>query len=417
MPSQPSIVRDAAPTVGRLLLVLVAAATPAVARAQVVSYTITDLGSFGGTAAEPRAINGAGQIAGWSSLSGTNPFHAFRTTPTGRISDIGSDLGVLPGGTGSQASSINAAGQVTGIADIGGRQNAFRTTATGGLGDPSAALGGFSSTTGSLGMGINATGQVTGTADVPGLPIPGATHAFRTTATGRVSDPGTDLGVFPGGVNSFGMGINDSGQVAGRSEYAPPPAGQRFGPMHAFRTTALGVLTDPGVDLGTLGGFESNGYAINNAGQVVGDSYLAGNLGSHAFRSSPNGQPISLTDLGSLGGNSSAAAINSFGVVVGFDSTKGAFIYDTQMRDLNSLIPPNSGWVLGFAYAINDSGEITGTGTIGGAAHAFRLTPVAVPEPSGIELAIGAAISVCLWRKLGVRGRLSPSTHRGAVRT
>ena len=45
------------------------------------------------------------------------------------------------------------------------------------------------------------------------------------------------------------------------------------------------------------------------------------------------------------------------------------------MQDLNDLIPPNSGWVLILANAINNKGEITGYGTIDGANHAFLLTP------------------------------------------
>jgi probable HAF family extracellular repeat protein len=45
------------------------------------------------------------------------------------------------------------------------------------------------------------------------------------------------------------------------------------------------------------------------------------------------------------------------------------------MQDLNNLIPANSGWTLEFAFAINDSGQITGRGSINGQDHAFLLTP------------------------------------------
>jgi hypothetical protein len=45
------------------------------------------------------------------------------------------------------------------------------------------------------------------------------------------------------------------------------------------------------------------------------------------------------------------------------------------MLDLNNLIAPASGWVLNTARAINKSGQIVGTGTVGGHSHAFLLTP------------------------------------------
>jgi hypothetical protein len=46
------------------------------------------------------------------------------------------------------------------------------------------------------------------------------------------------------------------------------------------------------------------------------------------------------------------------------------------MKDLNSLIPANSGWTLINANAINNVGQITGYGQKGAYNHAFLLTPV-----------------------------------------
>ena len=97
------------------------------------------------------------------------------------------------------------------------------------------------------------------------------------------------------------------------------------------------------------------------------------------------------TDLGTLGAACFPTAINSFGEVVGISdlplsTVHRAFLYDSAgvMHDLNDLIPQNSGWVLDHATGINDLGQISGSGTIGGNFHAFLLTPT--PEPIDLSL-------------------------------
>jgi hypothetical protein len=71
--------------------------------------------------------------------------------------------------------------------------------------------------------------------------------------------------------------------------------------------------------------------------------------------------------------------------VVGYGDN-GAFLYSGGvMTDLNSLLDQHSRWTSIQPYAINDRGQITGEGIIGGQTHAFLLTPT--PEPSSIVLA------------------------------
>jgi hypothetical protein len=83
------------------------------------------------------------------------------------------------------------------------------------------------------------------------------------------------------------------------------------------------------------------------------------------------------------------------------------FIYDTQMRDLNDLIPAGSGWLLKSAWGINDAGWITGDGTVNGQDHAYLLTPVGVPEPSSLLLAGGALAGGWAVRRRAGRGRVA----------
>jgi probable HAF family extracellular repeat protein len=93
-----------------------------------------------------------------------------------------------------------------------------------------------------------------------------------------------------------------------------------------------------------------------------------------------------MMDLGHLGGGTSrATAISNNGVVVRtsalINGTDHAFRWAqaSGMIDLNTLLQPNSGWVLVEAYGVNDNGQITGYGLHNGTGHAFRFDPHELP--------------------------------------
>jgi probable HAF family extracellular repeat protein len=365
---------------------LVLLASPTV-RGQVI-YNVHDLGD-----GSPVGINNAGQIAANANPPGSSLPHAFRIPAGGTFASPGADLGVFPGGNNSLADAINASGQVTGVNRGNQGNHAFRTTATGGL-DSATDLGVLPGGGNSFGRGINSAGQVVGNSIFGSS----SSQAFRTTPTGLASDPGANLGSF-GGTFTTAYGINDSGQATG---YSNLPGNSI---VHAFRTSPTGTLSDPGADLGTFpGSMGSVGFAINALGQVTG--YVQTAAGPRrAFRTTPTGLISDPgTDLGVLPGEDASVGfgINALGVVVGDSypisphpsSAVHAFIFDTQMRDLNNLISPGTGWVLEDAYAINDFGLIAGSGELNGVGHAFVLTPVGVPEPNALAL---AGLAGFLW--------------------
>lgn len=94
-----------------------------------------------------------------------------------------------------------------------------------------------------------------------GAGMPAAGHGVGPTAAAVL-----DLGTLPGGTNSAATGLNDQGVVVGTSETAVP------GVDHAFVWTAGGGMTD----LGTLGGEVSAAAAINNSFEIVGTTSVAG---------------------------------------------------------------------------------------------------------------------------------------------
>lgn len=196
---------------------------------------------------------------------------------------------------------------------------------------------------------------------------------FRSFIVDPNSKMVADIGSL-GGIDAYGRGINDAGQIVGWSR---TPEGN----THAFITGPKG---EGMVDLGTLGGSDSWAYGVNATGQVVGRSLIAGDGSYHAFITGPNG--IGMTDLGTLGGsNSWAHAINASGQAAGISLTTGdnsshAFITGqggVNMTDLGTL-----GGDYSAAHGINEAGRVVGDSFISnGSQHAF------ITGPNGVDMA------------------------------
>ena len=314
-------------------------------------YTVTDLGTLGGRYSTAEAINIHGNVAGYSETA-SGEKNAFLWTPEVGIVNLGT-----LGGTISAAYDINDSGVVAGESTTAASPapHAFLYDSTGmhDLGT----LGGDVS----IAYGINNIGHVTGESHMTG----GNSRAFLYDGN-EMHNLGClgDASCTSGGTN-----VNDYDQVVG---YA-------VNPVYAFiyDNNEMQII-------GTLGGESAIAHDINNSGMVVGTSETTVGSG-HAFIFDGN----ELQDLGTLNGYGSTAwGINNLGEVVGDSGTPSgvghAFIWDSLdgMRDLNYMIPTDSGWELRTAQDINDVGEIVGYGLIDTNGDGFKekraylLTPI-----------------------------------------
>jgi probable HAF family extracellular repeat protein len=132
-------------------------------------------------------------------------------------------------------------------------------------------------------------------------------------------------------------------------------------------------------DLGVLGGLDSAGLAVSEAGVVVGHADTAPfsqMTGFHAFWWPP--MAGTMIDLGTLAGDSksSAAGVNEKNAIVGIsmaeDGRTHAFLWDGAMHDIGNL-----GAELAEANAVNESGQVVGASAArpGRGQHAFLWTP------------------------------------------
>jgi probable HAF family extracellular repeat protein len=412
-------------------------------------YKLIDIGTFGGPqnylpealgTFQTRILDNHGVLIGGADTSQPDPFpnfcfldcfvvHAFRTDKSGQLTDLGAlsgggsslaqwmsrsgfvagvsengqtdpllpgapevravlwhdggitDLGTLEGGYESAANAVNSEGQVAGV---------FSNT----IPDPNSMFGsgyqtrafvwqdGVMQDLGTLGgtdaqaLLINDRGQVVGWSYTSASPGVGCGYLGLTLTTDPfIWEEGkgmTDLGNF-GGTCTTAFDLNNRGQVVGTSNVAGDVIYRAF-------LWSKGTLYDLG---GSLGGTSSAAAAINERGEAVGTATLAGDILFHGAFWRRIGK---LTDLGVLGGDqcSFGESINSKSQVVGGSlpdcGTSNAlrpFVWDNgSIFDLNALIPPNAPLVLQLAQTINDRGEIAGTGVdANDNEHAFLLIP------------------------------------------
>jgi len=340
------------------------------------------------------------------------------------------DLGTL-GGKVSVAFAINNSGEVVGYSLTEGEDYTSRRAFlySGGNMVDLGTLGGETS----FAHGINNQGQIVGESqtsltsdDYQAFLYTSGTMDYLSTFSGHsvardINDSGqvvgwevrtfgraflwdngavTDLGTL-GGETSLAHALNNLGQVVGESTISS------YGYGHAF-------LYDGGamIDLGTLGGeapypggTSSVAVDINEVGEIAGWAYTPDEV-EHAF---VYGDGV-MNDLGTLGGDvSQAYGINNLAEAVGHSHVPGnyyfrAFLYtEGVMYDLNSLIPAGSEWdYLGAALDINNKGQIVGWGCINGESHAFLMTPMTMEIRAWVDFKPGSCPNPLNTKSKGV---------------
>jgi probable HAF family extracellular repeat protein len=383
---------------------------------------LTDLGALpGNNSSAVFEVNGGGTGVGMSETATTDPYTGWPSDnavmfKNGRVIN----LGTLPGGYESQANDINNLGQVSGFASNGtpdpysafgwGTQarsflwqnGVMRDIGT--LGGPDAV-----STT------LNAVGQITGQS---------YTSATANPATGIPTlDPFLwqnghmrDLGTL-GGTMGFANWLNNAGDVVGTSDLA---GDQTFHPF-LWNGTKM-------IDLGTLGGANGSAIWVSDAGAVTGSADLPGGT-HHAFLWKSG----HMTDLPPVGNAScsNGHAVNNNGEVVGNitdchgNALAAALWSHGHAYDLNTLIAPSALHLTSGEY-INDQGDIVGHGVLpNGDQHIFLLIrnpsvplPAAAPAPAkapqgrtartapalarrcaALPAAVAAKLTECNWQQ------------------
>jgi probable HAF family extracellular repeat protein len=268
----------------------------------------------------------------------------------------------------------------------------YRLVDLGTLGGPHS----YSSPNGNGFQLLNNSGKVGFSADLS-APDPNQTFfcfnpdCFQTHAAYWKDGVITDLGTLPGNNNSAVGSINTRGWMTGQSESSTidPVLG-----IPEFRAV-LWKKDSPIIDLGTLpGGTESLGIYVNDSGQVIGFSTVGSSFDPLGFIGLPthtflweNGK---MTDIGTLGGADAFPGSSCSGqphnLIVGFSSISDAvndatglptidiFMWkDGQMSDLGNLGGTLSGFAVESEVCANHREQVVGSSTTPGdlAAHAF----------------------------------------------
>jgi probable HAF family extracellular repeat protein len=310
---------------------ILALAIPSGIAAQHTRYKLIDMGTFGGPGSFgqdpslPKPLNNRGVLVGGAETAladpnfpnvclfcGPNIFHALQYHD-----GVRTDLGALPGTNSSLANWVSGSGIVAGWSENSAIDPLL------GLPEIEAviwkhgqvmALGTLEGGYESVSLAVNNRGQVAGVSSNlvsdPFGPL-GTENRIFLWQDGNMQDIGTLGGPDAGFLGlSTGVAMNEAGQIVACSYTDSTPNPVTGTPMLDPFLWEHGTMRD----LHNLGGTSGCAMFVNNHGQVVGYSNLAGDLQFHPFL----WQRGELKDLGTFGGNNGFALwVNEAGHVVG----------------------------------------------------------------------------------------------------
>jgi probable HAF family extracellular repeat protein len=255
---------------------------------------------------------------------------------------------------------------------------------------------------------MNNLGQVVGdsyTNDTPNATTGKPTDDPYLWQNGKMQDLGT-----LGGTSGYPNSMNNRGEVVGQSNLAGDQT------AHPFLWNGSRLL-----DLGTLGGLNGVANWINDAGQAVGIADLPNGQGHEGFL----WQNGTMTPLKPVPGAScsNAFAINEEGQVVGtatdcHGNILAAVLWENgSAYDLNALVAPSGLTGIEPAY-VNDRGEIVcWMFNADGTRHVVVLIPSGLAASEGITAPRASSAPVTATRSTLPRGRSAPNGLFAAARS
>jgi len=392
------------------LFVFLAMPVCMVAQAQPARYSVTDLGTLGGSYSLAYGLNNAGVVSGGAATPSQQDF----VSQTGFLSSRGQmiNVGTLGGpacpSCSSEAGGPNAAGlspviSETAAMDINGEDFCGFGTHLQCLGaiynngtlTPLAPLAGGNNSqaywTNQRGetVGFSETGAYDGNCAMP-------SQLYRFSAV-KWSPDGTPhpLRPFQDDTVSFALGINNVGQAVGVSGLCSdttfPPNNTPGGPHAVFWDSDGTPVLVPDLP-GAVGNNVAGG--INNRGDVVGTQVTSdGNIHAYLWSKTDGIRDIMFPNA-FVTVTPCCHSINDSREATGFafdENGPQAFVWkDGNFTDLNTVLPADTPWYIFNTASINDVGQIAASGfnMQTGEMHAVLLTPI---SPAGAPVARGKA--------------------------